>query len=240
MRKAEKFKLFIGLFYLLLVGVFLYYFLSKFSFQEITSYDFIKNNRDYFFELREKNLLFLALIFIIFTIVWVLAAGFGSPVAILAGFIFGKWIGTVIVAIGLSIGATLLYIFANYFLKDLIKDKFLKKYQNLEIKFKRSEFVYLLIYRFIGGIPFAISNVLPCIFNVKIFNFFSSTIIGIIPSLFLVCSIGDGLENIIDQNIEPPKFLDIIYTKEIYLPLILFVCLIIITIFLRKTFYKNR
>ena len=64
MGKAKKFKLFLGLFYFLLVGVFLYYFLSKFSFQEITSYDFIKNNREYFFELRQKDLLFLALVFI--------------------------------------------------------------------------------------------------------------------------------------------------------------------------------
>ena len=240
MGKAKKFKLFLGLFYFLLVGVFLYYFLSKFSFQEITSYDFIKNNREYFFELRQRNLLFLALVFILFTIIWVLAAGFGSPVAILSGFIFGKWMGTLIVALGLSVGATILYVFANYFLKEIIRDKFLNKYKNLEIKFKKSEFIYLLVYRFIGGIPFAISNVLPCIFNVKILNFFFATIIGIIPSLFLVCSIGSGIEKIIDENIKAPGLLEIITSKEIYLPLLLFICLVAITIFFRKIFYKDK
>ena len=239
MGKAKKFKLFLGLFYFLLVGAFIYYLLSKFSFQEITSYDFIKNNREYFFELRQRNLLFLALVFILFTIIWVLAAGFGSPVAILSGFIFGKWTGTLIVALGLSLGATILYIFANYFLKELIKDKFLSKYKNLEIKFKKSEFIYLLVYRFIGGIPFAISNVLPCIFNVKISNFFFATIIGLIPSLFLICSIGSGIEKIINENIKAPGFLEIIATKEIYLPLLLFICLVVITVFFRKIFYKN-
>ena len=65
--------------------------------------------------------------------------------------------------ISLSIGATLLYKFANYFLKEIIKEKFLIKYKGLEKKFKKSEFIYLLIYRFVGGIPFAISNVLPYI-----------------------------------------------------------------------------
>ena len=93
------------------------------------------------------------------------------PIAILGGFIFGKWIGTIVVVLGLSIGATFLYIFGNYFLKELIKDKFLNKYKNLEIKFKKSEFFYLLIYRFIGGIPWQLSCVLPCIFNVKVSNF---------------------------------------------------------------------
>ena len=97
MEKGKKIKLYIGLFYLLFVGLFLYYFFSKFSLQEITSYDFIKNNRDYFFELRQSNLFLLAIIFFLFTILWVLAAGFGSPIAIFGGFIFGKWLGSIIV-----------------------------------------------------------------------------------------------------------------------------------------------
>ena len=238
MKKAKKIKLYIGLFYILLIGLFLYYFFSKFSLQEITSYDFIKNNRNYFFELKQTNLFFLAITFFLFTIIWVLAAGFGSPIAIFGGFIFGKWIGSIVVVLGLSIGATLLYIFANYFLKEVIKEKFLNKYQSLEIKFKRSEFIYLLAYRFIGGIPFAISNVLPCIFNVKILNFFFATLIGILPQIFLISSIGSGLEKIIEENLEPPRIIDLIISPEIYNPLLIFACLIIITIFLRKIFYK--
>ena len=166
-------------------------------------------------------------------------AGFASPIALLAGFIFGKWLGTFILVIGMSIGATFLYIFANYFLKEIIKEKFLNKFKDLEVKFKKSEFIYLLIYRFIGGIPFVISNVLPCIFNVKIKNFFLATIIGIIPQIFLMVSIGSGIEKIIDQNLEAPKIKDLIFSPDIYFPLIGFFLLIILTIILRKFFYKK-
>ena len=239
MEKARKLKLFIGLFYLILVGFFLYIFFSKFSLQEISSYEFIKNNRDYFFNLKQSNLIVIAIIFVLFTVFWVLAAGFGSPIAIFGGFIFGKWIGSLLVVIGLSFGAALLYLFANYFLKDLIRDKFSNRYQGLEEKFKKSEFIYLLIYRFIGGIPFAISNVLPCIFNVKVFNFFWATIIGILPQVFLICSIGHGLEKIIDQNLVAPSIIDLISSKDIYIPLIFFSALVIVTIFLRNVFYKK-
>ena len=239
MLKTKKIKLFIGLFYSIFVLLFLYYFFSKFSVQEITSYDFIKNNRNYFSELKQSNLILLATLFLLFIIIWVLAAGFGSPIAIFGGFIFGKWTGTLIVITGLSFGATLLYVFANFFLKELIKEKFLLKYQGLENKFKKSEFIYLLIYRFIGGIPFAISNVLPCIFNVKAFNFFWATFLGILPQVFLICSIGSGLEKIIDQNLKAPKFLDLIYTAEIYIPLLAFLSLLIFTIFVRKIFYRK-
>jgi len=239
MEKGKKIKLYIGLFYFILVSLFLYLFFSKFTLQEITSYDFIKNNRDYFFELKRSNLILLAILFFLFTIIWVLAGGFGSPVAIFAGFIFGKWFGVLIVVLGLSIGASILYFFANYFLKDYIKEKFLKKFESLEEKFKKSEFFYMLIYRFIGGIPFAISNILPCIFNVQLKNFFWATLIGIIPSIFLICSIGSGLEKIIDENIEPPTFIELVTSSDIFIPLVIFLILVLITIFLRKLFYKN-
>ena len=239
MEKSKKIKLFIGLFYSIFVVLFLYYFFSKFSLQEITSYDFIKNNRNYFSELRKSNLVLLASLFFLFIIIWVLAAGFGSPIAIFGGFIFGKWIGSFIVVFGLSLGAILLYFFANIFLKELIEEKFLNKYKNLEEKFKKSEFIYLLVYRFIGGIPFAIANVLPCIFNVKPINFFGATLLGIFPQIFLLCSIGSGLEKIIDQNLEAPSIIDLIYTPEIYLPLLAFLILVIVTIFVRKLFYRK-
>jgi uncharacterized membrane protein YdjX (TVP38/TMEM64 family) len=238
MEKTKKIKLFIGLFYIVLAGLFLYFFFSKFSLQEVISYDFIKNNREYFIELKEANLFLLALTFILFTIIWAMFAGFGSPVAIFAGFIFGKWLGLLFLMIGLSVGATGLYIFANYFLKELIKQKFLSKFQILEKKFKKSEFTYLLIYRFVGGIPFAISNVLPCMFNVKASNFFLASFLGMIPQLFLVCSIGSGLEKVISQNLETPTILDLITSQEIYLPIIAFVCLVLVSLFLRKIFYK--
>ena len=157
----------------------------------------------------------------------------------MGGFIFGKWIGTLVVVLGLSIGATFLYIFGNYFLKQLIREKFLNKFQNLEIKFKQSEFIYLLIYRFIGGIPWQLSCLLPTLFNVKVINFFFATLIGIIPQIFLAVSIGSGLEKIIDQNAKVPGITDIIFSPDIYVPITAFFILILITIFLRKFFYRN-
>ena len=239
MEKTKKIKLFIGLFYVALVAGFLFYFFSKFSFSEITSYEFIKNNRNYFFELRQSNFFLLGFIFILFATLWVFAAGFGTPLALFAGFIFGKWFGVLFCLLGMTLGATLLYIFCNYFLKEIIRDKFLSRFINLEKKFKKSEFLYLLIYRFVGGIPFQIQNVLPCMFNVKVYNYFWSTFLGLLPPLFLVVSIGSGLEEIIDQNLEAPSMIDLIQSPSIYIPLIAFFSLLGITIFFRKIFYKN-
>ena len=240
MEKAKKTKIIIGLCYVTLVSLFLLMFFSKFSIHEITSYDFIKENRSYFQELKNSNLFLVSIIFLIFTILWVFPfLGFGSPIALLGGFMFGKWLGTIIVVIGLSVGATFLYMFGNYFLKDLIREKFLNKYENLERRFKKSEFYYLLIYRFIGGIPWQLSCILPTIFNVKTINFFFASLIGIVPQIFLAVSIGSGLEKIIDQNSELPKITEVIFSPEIYIPILAFLGLVLTTIFLRKSFYKN-
>ena len=240
MEKTKKIKIFVGLSYLVLLIVFLYLFFSHFSFQEITSYEFIKKNSSYFVELKKSNLFLVILVFFLLTILWVFPfLGFGSPVALMGGFILGKWIGTFVVVLGLSIGGTFLYIFGNYFLKDLIREKFLNKYQNLEIKFKKSEFFYLLVYRFIGGIPWVISCLLPTIFNVRYVNFFFATLIGIIPQIFLAVSIGSGIEKLIDKNSKAPGFFELILSSEIYIPLIGFFILVILSVIGRKIFYKK-
>ena len=240
MEKAKKIKIFIGLFYLTAVCLFLYFFFSKFSLQELTSYDFIKENRSYFFELKKSNLFLLSLIFLTLTILWVFPfLGFGSPVALLGGFIFGKWIGTLLVVLGLSIGATFIYLFGNYFLKELIREKFLNKFQNLEQKFKKSEFMYLLLFRIVGGVPWQLQCLLPTLFDVKLKNYFFSTLFGIVPGVFVIASIGNGLEKVMDQNLKAPGISDIIFSPDIYLPIIALFGLILSSIFLRKLFNKN-
>ena len=239
MENTKKIKLFIGLSYLIIICLFLYFFFSKFSLEEITSYDFLRDNRTYFIELKNSNLFLIAMTFLIFIIFWTFPLlGFASPVVLIGGFIFGKWIGTILCVLGLSVGATCLYLFGNYFLKDLIREKFLNKFQNLEIKFKKSEFIYLLFYRLLGGIPWQIQCLLPILFNVKLKNYFFSTLCGILPSIFIVSSIGSGLEKVIDQNIAAPGITDIIFSPDIYIPISAFFVLIIVTIVLRKLFYK--
>ena len=239
MKKDIKIKLFLSIFYISILSIFLWVFFSHFTLQEITSYDFIKNNRNNLALLKEQNFILLTIFFFIFTIIWVLMLGFGIPIVLSSGFIFGNWIGSIIAVTGLTVGATLLYFFANYFVKDLIEEKFSKKFSNLSSKVKKNEFIFFLIYRFVGGIPFQISNILPVLFNIKFRNYFFGSLIGMFPQVFVWVSLGSGLEKIIDDNLEFPNFIDLIMTKEIYLPIIGFGILIFIGFIVRKFFASN-
>ena len=238
MENIKKFKIYLGILYVLLISTFLYFFFSKFTLQELSSYEFIKNNVDYFSNLKDRNYYSLLLIFFLFVVFWVLLLGFGSPVALASGFIFGKWIGTIIIATSLSVGSLLLYLIANFFFRDLVQQKLGNRMVFLKDLFKKNEFLYFLIYRFIGGLPFFIHNTLPVIFNIRIINYFFGTLLGMIPQLFIMVSIGSGLEKIIKTNNSPPSFFEIIASKDIYLPLIAFIAIVVISIFLKKKFYK--
>ena len=236
MEKEKKIKIFLGSTYALIILSFLWVFFDNFSLSEISSYEFIKNNLEYINQLKNKNFFLISLVFFVFTVLWVLLLGFGSPILLLSGFIFGKWFGFVYAVLGLSIGATLLYIFANYFLRDLVEEKFSKKFSNLNEKFKKNEFTFFLIYRFVGGIPFFISNILPTIFNVKLKNFLFGSIIGMTPQIFVGASLGDGINEIIQKNIEPPSLIDLLFSAEIYIPIAAFAILVIIGIIIKKYF----
>ena len=239
MNKEKKIKIFLGSAYILIVSIFLWFFFSKFSFQDFSSYELIRDNRDTLEQVKNSNIFISSILFLLGTIIWVLLLGFGSPVFLVGGFIFGKWLGTLIIVFGLSIGATFLYMFANYFLKDLIEEKFSSRFNNLTEKFKENEFTFFLIYRFIGGIPFFISNILPTIFNVKVRNFFLGSVIGMTPQLFVGASLGAGLNKILEENSEAPSLLQLLLTPDIYLPIMGIITLVLIGFLLRKKFYSK-
>ena len=59
-----------------------------------------------------------------------------------------------------------------------------------------------MFFRFIGGggIPYAIQNVLPILFNMSVKNYVIATFVGSIPSMFVTVSLGSGIENVIKNN----------------------------------------
>ena len=127
--------------------------------------------------------------------------GFGSPILILSGILFGKWIGTVISVISISIGALALYSIANFFFRDIVKNILEQKFQKYIQLFQKNEFYYFFIYRFVGGlgVPFFLQNVFPVLFNMKKINYFFSSFFGFVPGFFIFNTIGAGLNTYIEK-----------------------------------------
>ena len=239
MNAEKNIKFLLGLTYILIIVVFLWFFFKQFSIQDFTSYEIIKKNRDTLNNLKNVNIFLSSLIFLIVIIVWVLLLGFGSPIFLIGGFIFGKWVGTILVVFGLTIGSTLLYYFANFLIKDLVYKKFSSKFKYLTEKFRRNELAYFTLYRAVGGIPFFLQNLLPLLFNVKIRNYFFGTIIGLTPQLFVGVSLGAGIDKIIQENEKLPSIWKMLKTPDIYLPLLCMFLIFLLAIYFRKKFFKQ-
>ena len=81
---------------------------------------------------------------------------------LIIGFIFGKWLGTLILVFGNTVGGLLLYYLAKTFFSDLIEKKFKAKFSKFIDFFNRNDILYFMCFRFMGGggTPFPIQNVL--------------------------------------------------------------------------------
>ena len=237
---SKNIKIAVGLIYILCLGLILYGFFIFIDVTQLNDYVYIRDKTQFLIEIRDQNLLLFTTLFFLFSILWILLLGFASPISLIAGFLFGKFFGTLISVLGFTIGCTLLYILANQYFKDLIFEKLSGKISKFKDMFNKNEFLYFMIFRFAGGggIPFGIQNVLPVIFDMKIKNYFFSTFIGLIPTIFIINSLGSGVESLIEDN-ETLTFYDVLFAPEIYLPISFFLLLIFLSLFLKNKFFKN-
>jgi len=237
---SKKFKLFLGFAYLLLLAVFLYFIFSNIQISRLNDFSYYKElqlNLDNFIT---NNLLINITYFFIFSIIWVALLGFGTPILIISGILFGKWIGTIISVLSISLGSLALYSIASFFFSDIVKKILENKFQRHIQLFQKNEFYYFFLYRFIGGlgVPFFLQNVFPVLFNMKKINYFFSSFFGFVPGFFIFNTVGTGLNTYIEKA-ESFNFFDLILTSEIYFPILMFIVLMIFSVIVNKKFFKD-
>jgi len=238
--EISNFKIYLGAAYLIVFLLAIYFLFSTFDLRDLTSYEFIKDNREAILKYKDNNVFFLTIIFfIIIVFLNLLLTPMLIPTLVI-GFIFGKWLGTLILIFGNTLGGLLLYRLSKIFFSDLIEKRFKKKFSKFINFFNKNETIYFMCFRFIGGggTPFPIQNVLPVLFNMSAKNYFVATLIGIIPTTFVTVALGSGIEKIIEQNAEL-SFLPVIKSPEIYLPITGFFIILISSYFIKKFFFKT-
>ena len=233
-------KIIIGITYLVIISIGLYFLFSFVDIKDLMSYEFIRSNKDIILKYKNENFLFLTCAFFIFSIIWVLLLGFAMPLLVFSGFVFGKWWGIIIVLTSTTIGAALLYMLAGFFFRDMIEEKLATKFSKLKQFFIKNDILYFMSYRFIGGggTPYAIQNLIPVLFNMSLKNYIIATFIGSMPSMFVTVSIGSGIESVIDKN-EKLSLISVISSPEIYLPIVGFFILLIMAFFIKKIYFKK-
>jgi len=236
----KNIKITLGSIYIIILIIFLYFIFSKFDISRIGDFSYYKEIQIYLEEIIGKNLTINLILFSVFSVIWVVLLGFGSPLLILSGILFGKWVGTIISTVSISVGALSLYIIASYFFNDLVNQILKDRFEKYIERFQKNEFFYFFAFRFAGGlgIPFFLQNVLPVIFKMKNYNYFFASFSGFIPGFFIWNTIGAGINKFIKEANEF-NFINLILSKEIYFPLIIFIILILGSLMIKKKFFND-
>ena len=237
---SKNLKIFLGVSYLLILFFFLYFIFTAIEINRLDDFAYYKEIQTNLEIYISNNILINVIYFFIFAIIWVTLLGFGSPILIISGILFGKIIGTLVSVISISIGALLLYSIGNFFFRDLVKSILEKKFNKYIQLFQKNEFFYFFIYRFIGGlgVPFGLQNLIPILFGMKKINYFFASLLGFIPGFFIINTIGAGLNTYISQA-DSFSMIDFIFTPQIYLPILMFSALMFFSIIIKKKFFDD-
>ena len=237
---SKNLKIFLGISYLLILLGFLYFIFSNIQINRLNEFSYYKELQIDLGNHISTNIFINLIYFFIFSVIWVALLGFGSPILIISGILFGKWIGTLTSVISISCGALILYSIGIFFFRDLVKAMLEKRFEKYIQLFQKNEFFYFFIYRFIGGlgVPFGLQNLIPILFDMKKTNYFLASFFGFIPSMFIMNTIGAGLNSYVEQA-QSFSIIDLILTPAIYFPIMLFVGLMIISFFIKKKFFDN-
>lgn len=236
MNRLSKIKIFLGLAYLGIVSLVVIAFFY-FGANTFLSPSYLVENKNYIFELRDQNLFLISSVYFFFSIIWVFLMGFGTPLVIFAGFAFGTILGSILSIFSFTIGATLLYLFANHYFKDLVEKYLGTKYASIKENVNQNELSYFFSLRVIPGIPFPIKNLLPVLFNMKLKNFFLATLFGEAAPIIISVSIFSGLSNAFESDKD--LNLNLLFSPEIFFPLLALAMMSLIANFVKKKYFNK-
>ena len=140
---SKNIKIAVGLVYILCLSLILYGFFIFVDVTRLNDYEYIRDKTQFLIEIRDHNFFWFTILFFLFAIIWILLLGFATPIALVAGFLFGKIYGTVISVSGFTIGCTLLYFLLTNILKISYWKNSQKKYLNLKNCLIKMNFIIL-------------------------------------------------------------------------------------------------
>ena len=145
-----------------------------------------------------------ALAWLIYGLIYVVAVALSIPggaiLTITGGFLFGPYVATMVVVIGATCGATLLFLAARYAFADFLRQKAGAAMRRMEDGFQDNAFSYMLVLRLVPLFPFWLVNLVPAFLGVTFRTYFVGTLIGIIPGTFVYALVGDGAGAVLDAG----------------------------------------
>ncbi|HMJ93569.1 MAG TPA: FAD-dependent oxidoreductase, partial [Allosphingosinicella sp.] len=146
--------------------------------------------------LEERPLLLILGFFLFYVAVTALSLPGAAILTLAAGAIFGLVLGTAIVSLASTIGASLAFLSSRYLLRDWVKAKFGKRVEAIDRGIARDGPFYLLTLRLIPLFPFFLVNLAMGLTAMRLVPFFLTSMIGMLAGTILYVNAGTQLASI--------------------------------------------
>ena len=176
------------------VGIAAFYF---FDIQQYLSFESLKANRDRLNVVyHENSIIFIAGFIGIYFLTVSLSLPGAAVLTLSAGAIFGSVLGTFLVNIGATLGATAAFLSARFIFRDWVEGKFSDKLETVNSGISSNALSYMLFLRLVPLFPFFLINLVLGLTQVRLSVYFFSTMIGIMPGSFIYANAGSNLAGI--------------------------------------------
>jgi uncharacterized membrane protein YdjX (TVP38/TMEM64 family) len=148
------------------------------------------------------------------------------PLALIGGFLFGMWLGTLYTSIGIIAGAFIAFVLFRYVFRSLLFRYFGDRIERLERQVKVYGSSYLLVMHYSTVVPFFIINAVAALSGVSLKMFLVYTMVGSLPLNVLYSFAGGQFGSI--------KSVGDIFSPPVIAALVLLMLLAIMPIVIRR------
>jgi uncharacterized membrane protein YdjX (TVP38/TMEM64 family) len=166
---------------------------------QLVSLENIREHRQALTDFTERHYLAMLLACgMAYTLSTALSLPGGTVLSLLLGFLFGRWVGTGLILIAATLGATAVFWLARYLLADWARQRLQGHAlsQKLLAGFQEDAVNYLLFLRLVPLFPFWLVNLAPAFTQVSLRTFVITTFVGILPGSFIFANLGQSLGSI--------------------------------------------
>lgn len=144
-------------------------------------------------EVHQKPLFAIGLFFLVYLVTTALSLPAAGPLTLLAGALFGSWVGTGVALIASTLGATLAFLLCRFVFQDLVRAWFGARLTSIDRQVTKHGVYYLLTLRLVPVAPFFLVNLGMGLTAMRTFTFAAVSFIGMLPGTFLYAHAGTAL-----------------------------------------------
>ena len=138
----------------------------------------------------------LLVFFLVYFLVTSLSLPVAAPISLVAGALFGRWLGTGIVSLASTLGATSAFLMSRYVLRDWVQSRFADRLGGINRGVEKDGALYLFTLRLVPVVPFFLINLGMGLTGMRARTFTAVSWAGMLFGTFLYVNAGTAFGSI--------------------------------------------